>query len=265
MEHHINTTIARIYGIEEAIILHHFYYWIAKNAANDKHFHDGLYWTYNSKRAYADFFAYMNETKITRVIKHLEDEGIILKGNYNEDKFDKTNWYAITRKGLELLSDNGYEMQAFLPSLQNDSIECVKMNNRASQNESSLLVNYSNNNNETDNNKKENSKKEKESQDAFVEKIYKLYPTRCPVRNTYLGKCSKDKERIRRLLRTYTEEDIERVVRKEIDEKYGRTMMQNFSTFLNNFPDPCSLFADAQDNEKSNNVDDLVINGQIYR
>lgn len=77
----------------------------------------------------------------------------------------------------------------------------------------------------------------------FVDRMYKLYPTRCPVRNTTLGKSHKDKERIKRLLKTYSQEDIERVIRHEVDEKYGKSYMSNFSTFLNNFPDPSELFS----------------------
>jgi hypothetical protein len=137
MEHHFNTVVAREYGIEEAILLHHFYFWIIKNAANGKHFHEGLYWTYNSKKAYADFFTYMNETKIFRVIKHLEDEGIIVKGNFNEDKWNKTNWYALTVKGLKIMENNGYDTTLFSASLQNATFDCVKMNDGACQNEQS--------------------------------------------------------------------------------------------------------------------------------
>lgn len=101
-------------------------------------------------------------------------------------------------------------------------------------------------NNKEDNIEKENSKKEKSSnvENEFVEKIYKLYPTKCPVRKTSLGKTSKDKDRIRKLLKSYSMEIIERVVKAEIEEKYGKHYMQNFSTFLNNFPDPNSLFGE---------------------
>lgn len=161
MEHHFNTEIAKEYGIEESILLHHFYYWIAKNAANDKHFHDGLYWTYNSKKAYADFFVYMNETKIFRVIKHLEEKEIVVKGNYNTNKWDKTKWYAITKKGLKILKENGYDINPFLASLQNDMFDCVKMNDGTLQNEQSIIINNTNKNNTNDNNKETKELKEK--------------------------------------------------------------------------------------------------------
>jgi DNA-binding PadR family transcriptional regulator len=91
----------------------------------------------------------MNETKIFRVIKNLEDNGIIKKGNYNKDKWNKTNWYAITKKGLDLLKECGYEMRPFSRLMQNDIFDCVKMNDGACQNEQS---NNTDNNN-TDNNK----------------------------------------------------------------------------------------------------------------
>ena len=77
----------------------------------------------------------------------------------------------------------------------------------------------------------------------FIEMIYSLYPTTCPKRGVSLGKSSKDKDRIKKLLKNYTKEQIEAVVRKEVDSKYGYSYMQNFSTFLNNFPDPSLIEA----------------------
>lgn len=151
MEHHFNTNLAKEYGIEEAILLHHFYYWIVKNAANEKHFHDGLYWTYNSKKAYSEFFQYINETKIFRVIKHLEEEGVVVKGKYNQDKFDKTNWYALSYKGWRTLISNGYDANALPTSFQNAIFDSCKMNDGVLQNEQTIP------NNNTNNNKEENT------------------------------------------------------------------------------------------------------------
>lgn len=75
----------------------------------------------------------------------------------------------------------------------------------------------------------------------FVDRMYALYPAKCPKRGTSLGKSQKDKDRIKSLLKTYSKKDIEFVFRWEIAQKYGKTYMLNFSTFLNNFPDPTQI------------------------
>ena len=77
--------------------------------------------------------------------------------------------------------------------------------------------------------------------DEFVDRMYALYPAKCPKRGAYLGKSQKDKAKIKSLLKTYSESDIEFVIRWEIEQKYNKAYMLNFSTFLNNFPDPTQI------------------------
>lgn len=102
--------------------------------------------------------------------------------------------------------------------------------------------------------------------DDFVDKIYKLYPTTCPMRNSPLGKSSKDKERIRRLLKSYSMADIERVVRNEVETKFGKAYMQNFATFLNNFPDPTLIGGNGTGAGVENgDGKKMIINGVEYR
>lgn len=95
--------------------------------------------------------------------------------------------------------------------------------------------------------KKENSKKEsskeKSEDEVFVDEIYREYPTKCPLNNRSTNKSYKDKERIRRLMKIYSKEDIRKVVLAE-KEKVGKFYIKNFSTFLNNFPDPNSISDD---------------------
>lgn len=107
-------------------------------------------------------------------------------------------------------------------------------------------------------------KEDKTKYDEFVERMYNLYPTKCPCRNVSLGKCSKDKDRIRKLLKTYSMEQIENVIKNEVETKYGKSWMQNFSTFLNNFPDPNCLF-DSNEVYSQNQSDELIINGVKYQ
>lgn len=83
------------YGIEEAIFLNNIKHWIAKNKANNRNYYDGYYWTYNSAKAYSKLFPEFNESKIKRIMKSLIEQGAIITGNYNKQKFDRTQWIAI--------------------------------------------------------------------------------------------------------------------------------------------------------------------------
>lgn len=109
------------------------------------------------------------------------------------------------------------------------------------------------------------------SDDNFIEYIYAMYPTKCPMRNTSLGKSHKDKDRIKKLLKMYTKEQIVSVVENEVSSKLGKQYMQNFSTFLNNFPDPATLesgdlFCNVDiASGKDESVKAVMIGGQIYR
>lgn len=65
-------------------------------------------------------------------------------------------------------------------------------------------------------------------------------------------------------------DEIERVFKHEIEEKYEKSYMQNFSTFLNNFPDPYSLdqpslFTSNNIMERNTTIEGLVLNGVTYR
>ena len=90
--------------------------------------------------------------------------------------------------------------------------------------------------------------------DEFVDRMYALYPAKCPKRGTSLGKSQKDKGRIKSLLKTYSESDIEFVIRWEIEQKYNKAYMSNFSTFLNNFPDPTQIEGYNKLNNTSTNT-----------
>lgn len=105
MEHSFNVEIATKFGIEEAILLQHIYYWVEKNKANNKHFHDGRYWAYNSVKAFTTLFPYIPERTLSRKLKNLEEKGLIISANYNETKYDRTLWYTITDTATEYLTN----------------------------------------------------------------------------------------------------------------------------------------------------------------
>lgn len=102
MTHFFDVEVALEYGLNEAIILNNLRYWIEHNAANEKNFYEGRYWTYNSNSAFCVLFPYLSERKIRNALKHLQEEGIIMTGNYNKSLYDRTLWYAFTDKGANM-------------------------------------------------------------------------------------------------------------------------------------------------------------------
>ena len=103
MEHSFDIKIAKEYGIAEAIILKHIYFWVNKNALNGKNCIDGRYWTYNSVKAFVEMFPYFNERQIRYTLGKLKDEGLIMVANHNNDPRDRTLWYTLTDKAFALL------------------------------------------------------------------------------------------------------------------------------------------------------------------
>ena len=84
---------------------------------------------------------------------------------------------------------------------------------------------------------KEKAEAQKPDPDV-VERIYKLYPTTCPISGRSTGKCSKNKKQIETLLKTRTPEDIELTMREYlVDCKNHNTYLKNFGTILNNLPE----------------------------
>jgi hypothetical protein len=68
--------------------------------------------------------------------------------------------------------------------------------------------------------------------------IYSLYPTKCKTRNASTGKTEKNKEQIKKLLKTYSVDKISNIIKRYTAESdKDKVYMKNFSTFLTNLPD----------------------------
>lgn len=94
--HYFQISDAEEYGVEEAIMLSNIRYWVDKNTAEDseRHFHEGVYWTYNSKKAFAKLFPYWTEKQIRRILNNLIIVDAIFVGNFNKKGYDRTSWYT---------------------------------------------------------------------------------------------------------------------------------------------------------------------------
>ena len=105
MDFSFNVEFAKRYGVDEAIMLKSFQFWIRLNKANKINYHDKRYWTYNSNKSLTEYFPFWTEKQVRRIIDSLTDKQILIKGNYNKIAYDKTSWYAFMNQDL-YLSDN---------------------------------------------------------------------------------------------------------------------------------------------------------------
>lgn len=157
MEHSFDINVAKKYGIQAAVLLKNIYFWIEKNRANETNFYDGYYWTYNSKKAFSDLFPYMTERQIDYTLKKLIDEEILVTGNYNKMAYDRTLWYAITKKGYSILQNCEMETTKLLngnneivepiPDINTNINSNINTNKKVSKKTSfdDLIANYTSN------------------------------------------------------------------------------------------------------------------------
>lgn len=105
-QHVFDVSVAVKVGVPGAIILNHLLFWIEKNAADERHLHDGRFWTYSSAKALCQIFPYFSQKQIYTIIDKLVTNGYLQKGNFSEKYFDRTTWYSLTDAGMELLIDS---------------------------------------------------------------------------------------------------------------------------------------------------------------
>lgn len=102
MTYTFDIEIAKEYGVNEAILITNLQFWIKKNQANEKNYYEGHYWTYNSIKAWQKLFPFWTEKTIRTILNHLIEKGVIITGNYNQSKYDRTLWYAFADESIWL-------------------------------------------------------------------------------------------------------------------------------------------------------------------
>ena len=96
--HHFDVEDAMKYGVEKAVVLSNIRFWLNNNKNKDLSTvkHDGYYWMYNTARDMSDVLPYFAQSKVQRLLKQLEDDGVLIVGNYNKVKYDRTKWYTLS-------------------------------------------------------------------------------------------------------------------------------------------------------------------------
>ena len=102
----VDKELARILGLNEALILQQVHYWLGINEKSKRNFHEGKYWTYNTIDEWQEEFPFWSTSTVKRVFKKLRDMNLIIVDNFNLYQMDRTLWYAINYEELERLVEN---------------------------------------------------------------------------------------------------------------------------------------------------------------
>lgn len=119
--HYFDVEDAMQYGVEKAIILSNIRFWLNNNKNKDLSVvkHDGYYWMYNTAKDMSNVLPYFTQSKVQRLLKQLEDDGVLIVGNYNKVKYDRTKWYTLS----EFTYDENCSTQTSELNIGNEQIE----------------------------------------------------------------------------------------------------------------------------------------------
>lgn len=92
--HSFDVRLARAFGMDGAVLIHHFQHWIRINRFAKRNIKDGRCWTYQTRREIQAHFPYLSFDEVRRTCEKLIALGVLVTGNYNKSKVDKTLWYA---------------------------------------------------------------------------------------------------------------------------------------------------------------------------
>ena len=207
LAHAFGVDDAKKHGVEIAVIIYHFKFWLNKNVADHNNVHDGRVWTYNSASKFADIFPYFSERKIYRLLQKMEDDGILLSSNYNKMGYDRTKWYSLNLPEY-CVSDTTepicQKRKMDLPKLSNaftESVEPIPDINQISK-----PYNYT----------------------QFVDLWNELYGTRLKVTES-------KKKQIRARLNTFTQDEIMESMRNRVKDEWlngeGKQYLKEWSAF----------------------------------
>jgi hypothetical protein len=222
----------------------------------------------DGKIMYADGYLVCRNT-----IKHQKLNTNIIKGIYqiiNECPFHLVKWMIgdaliedqKTGKLLinfkSLSKPSNYLNININSNINSNSNINININKKNSENENDInqdINQFKENINQSKKNINQSEEKENEKQKKTeelkndVNEIYKMYPSRCLVSFRSLQKNSNNKIKIHNLLKNkkFTVYQLKRVIQNYLDEYEDKNSndfkpnMKNFSTFLNNLPDPKEL------------------------
>ena len=111
LHHSFDIDLATLYGVQEAVLIHHFQHWIRINQKRKVNQIEGRTWTYQTVQDIVDHFPYWTFDQVTELLHRLckgqnrkskknekDFEPVLVKSRLSKNPFDSTCWYAFVNE-----------------------------------------------------------------------------------------------------------------------------------------------------------------------
>lgn len=97
-------TLAKLIGLEEAIILQQLHYWLNNPKVQGRE-EDGQKWIFNTYQEWHENFPFWTADKIQRIFLNLEKAGLVISARLDAKKHDQTKFYRLNYDALCTFDD----------------------------------------------------------------------------------------------------------------------------------------------------------------
>lgn len=103
------TEEAMRHGLDEAILINYLRLYISGNRARGQEQHNGRTYTYNTYEEIASQHPFWSKQKVGRMVRSLQEKGVILVDYLSEKPFDRTSYFAFVDED-SMLSPANHQM-----------------------------------------------------------------------------------------------------------------------------------------------------------
>lgn len=104
-----NAGIARQYGVTAALLAEYIWREIKQNEFHNRHCYAGRVWMRCSKQMFTAVMPYLSKSMVHNGIQKLIKGGMLVKGEFNQSRFDRTAWYTFTTFGGKMMEESEEE------------------------------------------------------------------------------------------------------------------------------------------------------------
>ena len=132
-------TLAAKIGLNNAIVIQQVHYWLR---ITNNH-REGFPWVYKTIEEWVEEFPFWSKRTLERIIACLEEEKILIAGNYNRLKMDRTKWYRIDYDRLQELCNDAFRQSGGMETdkmAESKSSNCRNGNRQNGGNDSDKMA-----------------------------------------------------------------------------------------------------------------------------